>query len=153
MIDKRDFYHGVAVLRVVDDPRCLSILKDTFGYAVNGELFFVVKYSTAKKSPWQFTITEDEFNGIEGLMAERIFVVFVCGGDGMCGAPWEQVRTLLGAKPGWISVRRRFGGWYGIKGTEGKLDYKIPGKNWPAILFEVEGAVDVQSDDLAQSHH
>lgn len=136
MIDKRDFYHGVAVLRVIDDPRCTSIVKDSFGYAVNGELFFSIKYSKKNKTPWQFNITEDEFDGLNSIPAERICVVFVCGGDGMCAAPWEKICELLGNKPGWIAARRKFGGWYGLSGTEGKLDYKIPVRSWPAILFE-----------------
>lgn len=148
MIDKRDFYHGVAVLRVVEDPRCISIIKDTFGYAVNGEIFFAVKYSTKDKSPWQFSITEDEFRGIQSLPSERTLIVFVCGGDGMCGIPWDQAKNLMGNRPGWISVRRSFGGWYGLKGTEGSLDYKIPTKNWPSILFEETGEPNVESSEL-----
>src|SRR6267154_6818760 len=100
MIDKRDFYHGVAALRVIEDPRCQSIIRDTFGYAVNGDKFFVVKYASKSRSPWTFSITKDEFSQLQKLSCD-VAVVFVCAADVICAVPWKVIFEFLGMEIIW----------------------------------------------------
>jgi hypothetical protein len=85
MIYKQDYYQGVSVLRVLDDPRFVSIRKHEFGFIVNGDIFFLVKYTTKPRPPWRFTFTQDELNRIAPLIGsyKRLVVAFVCAGDGI----------------------------------------------------------------------
>jgi hypothetical protein len=46
MIDKQEFYHDAAVLKLIADPRFRTILPQEGGYVVNGKPFVLIKYST-----------------------------------------------------------------------------------------------------------
>jgi hypothetical protein len=39
MIDKQEFYHGAAILRVVEDSRCQSVNRHNGGFIVNDQAF------------------------------------------------------------------------------------------------------------------
>jgi hypothetical protein len=138
MIEKLEFYHGAAVVRIIEDNRCRSISKTEHGYLVNGDRLVFLKYTTKAHSPWRFTAAEDDLERLEnpGVAIERCVVGFVCGGDGICSVPLEWVKRLLGAAPGWIAVKRVFSGCYSVTGPQGKLPRKIPLNDWPAVLFE-----------------
>lgn len=138
MIDKADFYHGAALVRVIEDIRCESIARREQGYLVNGRTAVCVKYSTKAHSAWRFTLTVDDVRCCESAAAEgrQCVVAFVCGGDGVCGVPWDQVSRLIGAKPGgWIASKRAFKGCYSISGPNGGLERKVARNQWPGILF------------------
>lgn len=138
MIEKLDFYHGAAIVKIVEDSRCRTICNSKFGYVVNGENLVFLKYTTKNHSPWAFTVSADDIRRLED--ARELFgsrsVGFVCGGDGICSAPWESVTELLGGKPGWIAARRKFNGCYSVSGPTGTLARKVALNQWPAILFE-----------------
>jgi len=108
MIYKQDYYQGVAVLQVIGDPRYVGIRKHEWGFIVNGNIFFLVKYTTRPRSPWRFTFTQDELNRAASLIGsyQRLVVAFVCGGDGICALGWDQIENLMGFDPGWIAVKR-----------------------------------------------
>lgn len=138
MLERQEFYWGAAIIRLLDDPRCTDLRKDEYGYLVNSMHFVLLKYSTKSRTPWRFVFSEDEiarFTGISGR-AKKVVVGLVCGGDGVCAIALEQAMTLLGAKSGWISVRRNFRERYEVAGPEGGLNNKISVRDWPAILFE-----------------
>ena len=86
MIDKQEYYHGAAIVRLLDNARFVTVKKHVLGYIVNDEVVVIVKYSTKNRTPWRFTCTLDEMLGIESLLEQMVKVVFafVCGGDGIC---------------------------------------------------------------------
>jgi hypothetical protein len=137
MIYKQDYYQGVAVLQVIGDPRYVGIRKHEYGFIVNDNIFFLVKYTTKPRSPWRFAFTQDELDRTASLIGSyrRLVVAFVCGGDGICALGWGQIEDLMGFDPGWIAVRRGFSGSYGVWGPLTALKRKIPLKGWPDILF------------------
>jgi hypothetical protein len=137
MIDKQEFYHGAAITRLLEDPRCERVRRQDFGYSVNEGVFVFLKYSTKGRSPWGFVFSGEEARKLNGLSA-RIFTGLICGGDGICAVAWEDVRTLLGEMDGSarIAVRRRFNEQYGVSGPAAELKGKVPVKAWPSLVFD-----------------
>jgi hypothetical protein len=60
MIEKLEFYHGAALVRLIEDPRCTRIAKHACGYLVNQNRIVAIKYSTKAHSPWGFTFSQDD---------------------------------------------------------------------------------------------
>lgn len=139
MIDKQEFYHGAAVIKLIADPRFRTISPQEGGYVVNGKTFVLIKYSTRHNSPWRFTVTQDEVVQVTSrAFSNSSLIVLVCGGDGICAVTWENASGLLGDGFGWLSTKRKFNGSYTISGPLGSLKRKVPVKQWPSILFEGE---------------
>lgn len=151
MIDKQDFYHGVVVLRLLDDERVIKVRKQELGYLVNDEIFVFIKYSTKSGTPWRFTITDSDISRLQTLASghKRLYLAFVCGGDGICPVSWKDAELLIGNTLSWISVTRKFNESYGVAGTNGQLSRKVPVQQWPSILFEETIGVGVRRDDVA----
>ena len=101
MIEKLEFYHGAALVRLIEDPRCETIGKHEFGYRVNQKRFVAIKYSTKALSPWGFTFSKDDITRLQMVEAEfgECLVAFVCGGDGICALSWTIIADLLGNSP------------------------------------------------------
>lgn len=141
MIEKLEFYHGAALVRVIEDPRCTRIAKHACGYVVNQNRIISIKYSTKAHSPWGFTFSQDDLNRISKAEEEikGCVVAFVCGGDGICVLPWTDVLALLEKSPGRIGAKRGFAGCYAVSGPAGEMKGKVAMNRWPAIVFEEDG--------------
>ncbi len=138
MIEKLEFYHGAALVRIVEDTRCTSVAKHECGYLVNVNRFVFLKYSTKAQSPWRFTVTEYDISRLE-MAASRFptcVLGLVCGGDGICGISWESGRELIGGASGWLAARRSFNECYAVNGPVGSLRRKVALNQWPTILFQ-----------------
>lgn len=65
-------------------------------------------------------------------------MLLVCHDDGIAALSYEEVKKILKEVPGhveWISVARGKRQMYTIKGSEGKLEYKIGHNEFPAKIF------------------
>jgi hypothetical protein len=140
MIEKLEFYHGAALVRVIEDSRCETIAKHACGYRVNSSRILAIKYSTKAHSPWGFTFSGDDISRFNAAKAEfgECLIALVCGGDGICALSWSIVVSLLGDSPGRIAAKRGFAGCYAVNGPNGELRGKIAMNRWPAIVFEGE---------------
>lgn len=140
MIEKTEFYHGAALARLVEDPRCEALGKHQYGYRVNQQRFISIKYSTKARSPWGFNFSQDDIDRLEETSREigNCFIALVCGGDGICAVSWTTLLGLLGGTAGWISTKRAHGGCYGVSGPKGTLQGKVAMNRWPGIIFDVE---------------
>jgi hypothetical protein len=138
MFDKQEYYHGAAIIRLCEDARFKTIAKHVLGYIVNGEVIILLKYSTKSRTPWLFTFTLEEMVNIETLIKQnnRIVIALVCGGDGVCAIHAKELYSILGDNPGWLSIRRKFKGQYGVAGPNGHLERKVSFQRWPSIIFE-----------------
>jgi len=138
MIDKQEYYHGAALIRVLEDARFVSIKKHALGYIINDEVIVLLKYSTKNRTPWRFSFTLDEMISIETFCKEnaKIVIALVCGGDGVCAIHTEELHDIMGDNPEWIAVRRNFNEQYGVAGPKGMLERKIAFQRWPSIVFE-----------------
>ena len=140
MLEKLEFYHGAALVRLIEDPRCQTIGRHTYGYHVNKTRFIAIKYSTKARSPWGFTFSQNDIVRLRATEKEfgHCVIAFVCGGDGVCGLPWTVVVDLLGNAPGGISAKRAFAGCYAVSGPAGMLKGKVAMNRWPSIVFDGE---------------
>lgn len=139
MLDKSAYYHGAAVIPVLEHKHCRAIRKlGQLGYLVNDTAFVFLKYTTKVRSPWRFTFDQEDVDRASNMNLQYAKVVlgFVCGGDGVCGVEWPKVRDLLGAKPGWIAAARKHNKRYEVWGPESELDRKVPPSRWPGLIFE-----------------
>lgn len=143
MLDKSAYYHGAAVIPILEDDRCRSIRKrGSLGYVVNDDAFLFLKYTTKARSPWRFTFDRDDIERCVKMSDEYRQVVFgfVCGGDGVCAIDLNQGRELLGMKAGWIAAARKHNHSYEVWGAEGSLKRKVSLKRWPSLIFEFADA-------------
>lgn len=143
MLDKSAYYHGAAVIPVLEDSRCRSIRKlSTLGYVVNDDTFLFIKYTTKARSPWRFTFDQEDIDRCARVSGEyrRLVFGFVCGGDGVCAVDWIQGRDLLGMKPSWIAAARKHNHSYSVWGSNGELKRKVSLGKWPALVFGVDVA-------------
>ena len=140
MIEKREFYHGAALLRAIEDERMRTLRPHEAGYVINDSCFVLVKYSTKTTSPWGFAVSSDDFKELAKWQVGHgtAFLALVCGGDGVCAARWDLAESLLGVAPGWLSCRRKFHERYALSGPRGDAARKIPHGRWPGILFDDE---------------
>lgn len=137
MIDKQEYYHGAALMRLLDDKRCHEVRRLDVGYGVNGHSLVFLKYSTKGRSPWRFNFSADERRRL-AARAEylRVTLALICGGDGICAMTLAEAEVLMGRDAGWLAVRRRFHERYGVSGQAGKLPRKVPRHRWPEIVFD-----------------
>lgn len=139
MLDKLGYYHGAAIVSLMEDQRCLSVRKRKYlGYVVNENSFVFLKYTARARSPWGFTFDREEVDRCFRMAGEykNIFVGLICGGDGVCAIDWIDAKNLLGGKPGRIAVGRKHDQSYSVWGTAGELKRKISVNRWPSLLFE-----------------
>lgn len=139
MLDKTEYYHGAAVVRLLEDARCRGVRKREFlGYVVNNETFALLKYTTKARSPWGFTFDQEDIDRCARMTGEykRVVVGLICGGDGVCALTWGEITQLLGRKPGRIAAGRKHNCSYAVWGTAGELKQKVPVGRWPALAFE-----------------
>ena len=139
MLDKSEFYHGAAIIRLLENSKCKAIRKREFlGYVVNESIFVFIKYTTKARTPWGFTFDQEDIDRCY-RMAEKhskLYLALVCGGDGVCALTWREAEHLLDGKPGRISAGRRHNESYAVKGSEAKLKGKVSVNRWPKLLFE-----------------
>ena len=139
MLDKTDYYHGAAIVKLLEDSRCASVQKKgLLGYVINGDSFVLLKYTTKARSPWGFSFDQEDIDRCLKMASEyrRVILGFICGGDGVCALDWSQAKELLAEKPGRIAAGRKHNKQYEVWGTEGELKGKIPLNRWPSLLFE-----------------
>ena len=96
MLDKAAYYHGAAVIPILEDIRCRSIRKrGLLGYVVNDDKFVFLKYTTKAHSPWRFTFDQEDIGRSIKMNEEygRVVFGFVCGGDGVCAIESGKVAS------------------------------------------------------------
>lgn len=139
MLDKFEYYHGAALVRLMDDERCRAVKKHgLLGYVVNDEIFVFLKYTTKTRSPWGFAFDQEDVDRCSKMEQEykNIVLGLVCGGDGICALHWREAKELLGGKPGRIAAGRKHNQSYAVWGTAGEWKRKISLGRWPLLLFE-----------------
>lgn len=148
MINKQNFYHGVALISLLDDENCEHVQKYESGYLVNNRSIFFLKYSTKNRSPWRFVFNNDEigkFREYFGLCGD-MFMAFICGGDGVCVIHWKELESIMDDNAKWISAKRNYNKRFTVAGSKGVLDRKVSLRDWPSVLFEVKEDGEISHD-------
>jgi hypothetical protein len=105
----------------------------------------LLKYATRAKSPWYFTLTEDQLALLSAVhlhyAMERRFMALVCHLDGVCLLSLAQFNQLVqpgSDAVGWgISISRPPRGQYRVCGpARRRLDVAIARSRWVAEILD-----------------
>ena len=139
MLDKAQYYHGAAIMALLEHNQFSVKKMGTLGYVVNDKVFAFLKYTTKNKTPWQFSFDQEDVDRCVKMASSHkaLVVGLVCGGDGICALTWDEVKMLLNSKPGRISTKRKHNESYGVVGSQGELKRKIAVGRWPTLVSEI----------------
>ena len=135
------FFHGIALARIVDSKPVFLKKIDRSVYSINNRIYFYIKHSTKRMSPWTFSFLRDQVEKIVSLYNQKtkIYIVLACNDDGICCLDFKEFKTVISHKnnlyPKWIRVSRKRGEKYYITGSDGALKYKIGNSDYPTKLF------------------
>jgi hypothetical protein len=137
MIEKAQYYHGAAIIALLENENLSVKKKGLLGYVVNDKIFTFVKYTTKVRGPWRFTFDREDVDRCVKMLEEydSLVIGLVCAGDGVCALSSEEMKLLIGVNPGWISVQRKHGESYGVAGSLTEIRGKIPVSRWSTIIL------------------
>lgn len=142
-IQEQDIYHGTALMQIVEHPsfKALNRASKEYGhYLINTDRQVFAKYTTKKRSPWQFTFQPKDVTAISGAVesGDRLFVCLVCGHVTICALTQNEIRQVIDLKsPTQQTVRVEVpkGGSCHVHGTSGALVRTVPHNSFPDKVF------------------
>jgi hypothetical protein len=148
MINEFEFYHGVVFARMVHITQRELAVKpfsssDNAAYVVDGSIGIYIKYSLKRLSPWRFSFQKrhrDKIHEMKENLSEA-FVLLVCNDDGVVVLSFDEFKQILNETGGdseWISAARNQRQMYSIKGSDGRLSFKVGKDEFLGKLFRVE---------------
>jgi hypothetical protein len=137
MTAEYQFYHGALLHEIiVGAAREVRIrLCDVHGrpdaYVINDEIGLLIKHSSARITPWQFTFTKDHLAELFALrtVTKVCFVGLVCDEDGfVCIRDADLIGILAASESDAVSVRVDRGArrMYRVSSSGTPLDRKLP---------------------------
>jgi len=147
MIHEFEFYHGAVLAKIALDGRDASIRSyespSRSSYVIDGKIGLYIKHSTSRLTPWTFSFTKEHQDEIKKMESEfgRVYVALVCDKDGIACLSFRELKYVLDDVHGdseWIRVSRRPREKYTIKGSDGKLRFKVAYSDFPSKLFLAE---------------
>jgi len=139
-------YHGIVLTRIVSDAgRSIAIAhhssNDKASYVLDGRLGLYIKYSSKRLSPWRFSFLKTHQEEIEILKNtySEVCVSLVCGIDGVAVLSHQQLKEVLDEEFDSIesiSVKRRRSGMYDVRGSNGKLRFKVAQSDCPRKILD-----------------
>jgi hypothetical protein len=103
---------------------------DNAAYCVDGSIGIYIKYSSKRLSPWRFSFQKrhrEMINEMKERLGE-VFLLLVCNDDGVVVLSFDELRQILNKtedEAEWISAARNRRQMYSIKGSDGKLSFKV----------------------------
>lgn len=146
MIKEFEFFHGLVFARILHGTqRTLSVKpfpsESNASYVINDKVGIYIKYSSKRMTPWRFTFKIEHQKEIQ-LMKEKlreVFLLLVCNDDGIVCLSYEELKQILDDQHDaieWISATRHKREMYAVKGSDGKLGFKIGPNDFPEKLFD-----------------
>lgn len=137
LIDQQEFYHGVVLVRLFDDPSMINIRRGDGGYIINDNNLVIIKYSTRNRSPWVFSFSDEEKHRIDQQASSfnNVVIALVCGGDGVCAIAKRELDEIGGERSGALSVRRPFRQRYSVSGPLSDLAHRIAYNRLNSLAF------------------
>ncbi len=105
-------------------------------FLVEDKIGLYIKYSVKSTSPWNFTfkkVHQEELK-VMSEMIDKVYIVFVCGKDGIACISYEDSKNLLDEnfeEAEWIRFSRTGAKRYKVTGKDGKLPFKLTIKSFP----------------------
>ena len=93
---------------------------------INDNLAILIKHSSKRLPPWQFTFMKDQLDELSDLKAEAdaVWLVLVCGSDGMVALSESEFGATvgpIGAASPFVRVDRGPRTMYHVFGNAGRL--------------------------------
>ena len=147
MIKEFEFYHGMVFARILHTTKNENSIKayptqDNASYVINDKAGIYIKYSTKRLSPWRFSFQkrhQEEILRIKNEIGE-VFLLLICNDDGIVALSFEELKRILNEvhqEVEWISAARNRKEMYSVKGSDGKLEFKIGKNEFPDKIFNV----------------
>jgi hypothetical protein len=147
MTPEYQFFHGALLHEIiVSAGREIKIALPTQNgrrdaFIIEGKIGLLIKHSTARITPWNFSFTKEHLVELHALRSETkvCFVALVCGEDGfVCVRDVDLVNIFSPTEGEVISVRveRRPRKRYGVGSSGNFLDEKLA-KGVQAIVAEI----------------
>lgn len=136
MIPDLDRYQGIVLRQlVISCPegvrlQSVNMAGRSDAFAVGGAAIFV-KYSGKRMSPWGFTYQAEHVAELISLCANYspVWVMLVCGVDGVVALSSTEILELVGSKPetvSWVRVSRGRNEMYRVTGSLTELQRAKP---------------------------
>jgi len=147
MIGEFEFFHGVVFARMLHaTQRQLSIrpysASDNAAYLIDGTMGIYIKYSSKRLSPWRFSFHKRHQDKISEMKRDigEVFLLLVCNDDGVVVLTFDELKQILNEDNDtveWISAARNRRQMYSIKGSDGKLSFKVGRDEFLSKMFDL----------------
>ena len=144
-LNEYEFFNGVVLNRLIRKGKPIKIdIFPTSGnnsFMINDKVGLFLKYSAKKISSWRFSFTrehQEEMKIMKDLLSD-VYLILICGRDGIACIEYEELKIVLDEyfeDVEWVSASRLKREKYSIKGSNGKLDFKIADSDFPKKIFD-----------------
>jgi hypothetical protein len=144
LISQVEIFHGAAIVRLFRaSSQAVSIRADAqcrSSYVLDERFGLYIKYSANRMSPWPFSFRVEHQEEIDVIASEyeSVFVVLVCGTDGIACLDLNEYRLALDeeVEPGeWIKVSRKRREKYTVTGSDVRRAFKIADSEYPSKIL------------------
>ena len=144
MIDEYELYHG-AVFSILLKKRKIEIepykSNNKCSYILGGKNGIFIKHSVKRRSPWYFSFSKNHQDDIKDMNQKlnKVFLLLVCGKDGIVCLSFNELKNVLDEnylESESIGIHRNKRQKYLVKGTDGKLRYKIGINEFPNKILK-----------------
>jgi hypothetical protein len=146
MLKEFDFFHGVVFTRIIHGSEITICIKSyptpsNSSYIINDNVGIFIKYSSKRMSPWRFSFQkrhQDEILEMKNKLGE-VFTILVCNDDGIVCLSFDELKMILDTQHdegAWISAARGPREEYEVKGSDGKLKFKIANNDFPTKVLK-----------------
>jgi hypothetical protein len=139
-IRKQDFYEGAALNLIAKTGGIAGIINHSPFYIINGRISVLLKYSTKGRSPWRFSVSENEQAQLRKRSQKTdVSIGLVCGSDGVVALGYDLFQSIASPRDGAIHLAcyRDHGEHYDVSGPDGRLRKKIAPSSWQRILDRI----------------
>jgi hypothetical protein len=160
MIKEFEFFHGLVFARILHGTQRPLSLKpfqsvSNASYVVNDTIGIYIKYSSKRMTPWRFTFKREHQEEIDLMKSqfENVFLLLVCNDDGVVCINHFELKQILDNQLDpieWISATRHKRQMYAVKGSNGKLDFKIGQNDFPEKIFATATPDDLRATATAK---
>ena len=160
-VSEVEYCHGAVLNRIIhksNEPFSFETYptKSNCSYIFNNKIGLYIKYSKKRMSPWTFSFHKTHQDEIEEMKQKLgdVFVVFVCGSDGIVGLSHEQLKEILDENHDaaeWVRMARTRNTKYSVSGSDGKMKLKMGKQEFPKNLLDKINRIKTKEECVFQS--
>lgn len=132
-----EFYEGAALYRLVRKGGVKSILWQEPFFEIENRVLVYLKHTRAKRSPWGFTLTQEEQTTLtHASYSNPVVLGFICGTDGIAAVSIVELAEVMleSNRQAHISCYRDHNQFYEVNGPRGALPKKVAPSTWDRLV-------------------